>query len=426
MELAEVDDSNAVSHDFGSEDYVIEEDTMESEEVIVLEPVMVNGSYLTCKLKNSHIDLVCTGDISQKGLYKITFADVNGKIAHTISAIEDGSIAIVFSRQADQNSLSIEPEVETELELDPTVNPDTELEPDSSLEPEAESELDSNEKEKNSCSSIPYGTWVMVPGDPEYGTSDFCLMKYEAKCSLVDGQGCTGSTSDEIPTSAAAGSPWVNISQQDAMTECASLGSGYHLMTNEEWMTVASNVATTGLNWSNGIVGDSEMAKGHSDNNPASACPADPNDTNAYVETNCSTRSSTGIFNQRRTHYLSDGQIIWDLAGNVREWTSYLNINDKPTPTSNGQLFYTEYDNVLGTATMPLTDLIPQIAIDNTWNSSQSIGMYSPRSNGLGGSLTRGGNKQDNRIAGVFASDLHYSTTTTRDFIGFRCSFSFP
>ena len=31
------------------------------------------------------------------------------------------------------------------------------------------------------CSSMADGEWVKVPGDQSYGTSDFCVMKYEAK-----------------------------------------------------------------------------------------------------------------------------------------------------------------------------------------------------------------------------------------------------
>ena len=67
----------------------------------------------------------------------------------------------------------------------------------------------------SSGGSIPdaYGTWILVPGNPEYGTNDFCLMKYEAK------------NNSGVPASTAAGTPWVSIDQQDAKTECASLGN---------------------------------------------------------------------------------------------------------------------------------------------------------------------------------------------------------
>ena len=56
------------------------------------------------------------------------------------------------------------------------------------------------------CSDLP-GEWIRVPGNPAYGTNDFCVMKYEAKCSNANGQSCP---STDTPTSTADGTPWVN------------------------------------------------------------------------------------------------------------------------------------------------------------------------------------------------------------------------
>ena len=53
------------------------------------------------------------------------------------------------------------------------------------------------------------------------------------------------------------------------------------------------------------------MYSGHNDNAPAYALTADLNDSNGYAgETN-----QGG--NQRRTLTLSNGSVVWDLAGNV-------------------------------------------------------------------------------------------------------------
>ena len=43
------------------------------------------------------------------------------------------------------------------------------------------------------CSDLP-GEWVRVPGDPNYGTKDFCVMKYEAS-----GSGTPASLAGAIP-----------------------------------------------------------------------------------------------------------------------------------------------------------------------------------------------------------------------------------
>ena len=260
------------------------------------------------------------------------------------------------------------------------------------------------------CSSIPFGTWILVPGDPDYGTNDFCVMKYEAK------------NNSGVPTSTAADIPWVSINQQDSATECASLGKGYHLITNDEWMTIATNVAEQATNWEGEVVGTNEMARGHSDNNPANACAADASDSNAYVETDC-TGSASGTFNQRRTHTLSNGEVIWDLAGNVWEWTSYFNDKEKPTPVGNA---WDEFTDLTGTTTMPLTDLIPQVAIDNSWNSIKSIGQYYPGNDVSGGALLRGGRMDYTNFAGVFTARLYDSPIYEDSGIGFRCVVTVP
>ena len=271
------------------------------------------------------------------------------------------------------------------------------------------------------CSSIPagFGTWILVPGDPDYGTNDFCVMKYGA------------TNNSGVPASTATGSPWVSISQQDAKTECASLGKGYHLITNDEWMTIATNVAAQDSNWSGGSVGSGEMARGHSDNSPASACAADANDANAYVEGSC-TGSSTGTFNQRRTHTLSNGEVIWDLAGNVHEWISYFNDSAKPSDDGtpdNGAREYTAIANP--TPTMPLSDLIPTSALkpfwSDSWNSSQSIGKYDSGTQGSGGALRRGGNWANTTMSGVFMANMYSPPTyATSLAIGFRCTVAVP
>ena len=100
------------------------------------------------------------------------------------------------------------------------------------------------------CSSISVGgTWVLVPGDADYGTNDFCVMKYEAK----------NKDSAGVPHSEVSGTPWVYISMLNAITECASLGAGFHLLTNDEWMTIATNIAAQGANWDGGHVGTNSL-----------------------------------------------------------------------------------------------------------------------------------------------------------------------
>ena len=91
--------------------------------------------------------------------------------------------------------------------------------------------------EKRYAQACPNG-YVRVPGDNSFRTRKFCIMKWEAKCGLENGQSCTGEKGSRVPISEAYSTPWVSISQQDSITECASLGMGYKLIRNNEWMVV--------------------------------------------------------------------------------------------------------------------------------------------------------------------------------------------
>ena len=383
----------------------------------VAKPAIIIGSYLTCSIIEKNI-VSCSSEtmLSESDLEQIILIDQNG---NEISN-DDIEINFVDHGESFEMILTVSSDVELEeIKESPDSNIDEsagEPEPESEPEPQPEPEalIDESEAQKVFCDSIGTpGSWILVPEDPDYGTDAFCVMKYEAK--NVSG----------VPTSAAAEQPWANISQLDAIAECASLGDKYHLITNAEWMTISTNIAGQGSNWSSGSVGGGELARGHTDGSPMQTCAADANDDNAYVEPNCATLSSSGTFNQRRTHTLSNGEVIWDLAGNIWEWTSLFNDSDKPYdaddlgPVGNWRE-YTLIDTF--GPTMSQTDLISQAVIDNAWNSSSSIGQYLAASNGSGGALVRGGTYWDNTLGGVFAAMLNQAPTNTNPRIGFRCA----
>lgn len=93
-------------------------------------------------------------------------------------------------------------------------------------------------------SQCPTG-FVVVPGNSSYGTTDFCVAKYEMKAldlsvNAVDSTG--GSAGALTPltnyraVSVTSGRPWVNIQRSDADAECAE--QGWSLITNAQWMTM--------------------------------------------------------------------------------------------------------------------------------------------------------------------------------------------
>jgi len=134
-----------------------------------------------------------------------------------------------------------------------------------------------------------------------------CVMKYEAKQVGVT----------NVPISQASGNPWVNINQTTAITNSQNVAgcTGCHLMSEAEWMTLAQNVLSVPSNWNTGIVGNGFIYSGHNDGMPNNSLAAAV-DTDTYSGTG----QSSG--DQRRTLTLTNGEVIWDLSGNVHEWTS--------------------------------------------------------------------------------------------------------
>lgn len=266
-----------------------------------------------------------------------------------------------------------------------------------------------------SCAGLAGGRWIPVPGDSDYGTSGFCVQKY------------LPTNVNSLPISQHSVTPWLSISQSLAKSTCAGLGPGYHLITNPEWMTIAANLANTGSNWSDGTVGEGTLSRGHSDANPNSVCPADEDDSKAWVDDSCTGQlQGEQSFTQRRTQNLSNGEIIWDFAGNAQQFVDYLNIDDKPEPQGNQ---WYELDSITPSPTTPLSHIRPTKEIktwwDDSWNSAQAIGKIFPFTDGLGGALARGGSKGDAASAGYFAFHLLFSSVQTpgaSSATSFRCA----
>ena len=142
------------------------------------------------------------------------------------------------------------------------------------------------------------------------------------------------------------------------------------MINNAEWITVASNIANVGTNWSNGTVGSGALNHGHTDGNPDDALAVtDDNDPCNGTGQTC---SSSTWNNQRRTHVLSNSNDIWDFSGNLWEWVDYFNDDNKPTPAAG---VWNEYTAVSGSNSMAKTQLIPSKAL--TWTgATNGIGRY--------------------------------------------------
>jgi len=251
--------------------------------------------------------------------------------------------------------------------------------------------------------------FIPVPGSTTYGTSDFCVMKYEAK-----------NAGGNVPVSTAAGTPFVSVSQIDAALYVPNVVgcTGCHLITEAEWMTIAQNVLNVDSNWSSGTVGTGYIYSGHNDNAPTSALAAVVDDNDGYNGTGNTTGS-----NQKRTLTLSNGEIIWDFAGNVYEWTADTSTGGQPGITADG-FASREYPDVTNPGTLPAPNIFPTatgIANANIWDSTNGIGQIysSTEETGLH-SFVRSGNWNTNYATGVLTLHLGYAPSSPSTFIGFR------
>ena len=251
-------------------------------------------------------------------------------------------------------------------------------------------------------STCPSG-YIGVPALLPYTVRYFCVAKYEMK---NDGYGTAVST--------ALGTPWISIDRPTARAACQALGRGFDMISNNQWQTIARNIAGVASNWSTGTVTSGELNRGHSDNAPASALVAVTDDNDPCNGTGQTCSSSTWD-SQRRTHTLSNGNVIWDFAGNVFEWVTDNNTASNGadgymSTMSGADIRQTRYGAASGTiCASPLT--------------SPYCGMGYGYFNYSAGAFTRGGNWGNGVYAGVFHADLSNPPSNRYPDIGFRCVF---
>ena len=262
-----------------------------------------------------------------------------------------------------------------------------------------------------------------------YGTSDFCVAKYEMKAVAISAP-TVGLTSpntyhntpfDSIsnlttPTtsangraiaSIASGFPIAEIDQPTSADYCANQNtvSGASLISNAEWMTIARNIEAQLSNWTTGTAASSAIGigglyRGHTDKATDLGeykFLVAGDDNNGYIGT-----GQSGFSIERRTHTLSNGEIIWDLSGNVMEYTSDTIMGvDKPNNGLANQ--WQEWTTITNFGTLSYDLTRPS---NNTWNSTQNMGKY------YTGELTGGpwvlirGGWIDSDIAGIFALEI--------------------
>lgn len=297
--------------------------------------------------------------------------------------------------------------------------------------------------------------WVNLPG------SDFCFMRYEAQKDPNTGKA----------VSMPGNFPWNFQSPVGAKVACEELGRDYSLMTSDQWNAIAANILTTEINDLSEDEGK-QLAVGNSAGlKRVQGVPGKPttsescslsNSLDSETNKNCPLRNDgfsgtagiwevpyeAGLVNRSllRTHTLSNGEVIWDFAGNLWEWMGDRYIfEDK---TGSGDTFEIDRDGVTGDGIIPQTPVTKTDWIEHTWVASYGKlqGSNPPDStltsrNGIGKislnpgwswddasnyttpfkAVGRGGAWANNENSGIYSINLALGPSYSRNYTGFRC-----
>lgn len=106
-----------------------------------------------------------------------------------------------------------------------------------------------------------------------------------------------------IATSNPTGAPWVEINYHDARKACEA--GGGQLITETQWLAIAWNISQQPENWTSGVVGEGSLFQGlHTGS-------VDEPQPGSYESEDAA---------ERRWFVLSNGEKIFDFAGNAYSW----------------------------------------------------------------------------------------------------------
>jgi hypothetical protein len=324
--------------------------------------------------------------------------------------------------------------------------------------------------------------WVLVPGDSNNHTQNFCVMKFEPQ----NENGIPVSRPNPVGT---IKTPWVRISQQESLAACQSINA--HLLQKKEAKAISDNMLLQPYNWATGVVGRGCLFGGHVDLNPnyvigapfenevetnpyaftgdsaaspAPVCPSGACYTNSFWLD--SYRVVNGIKTERlrqlqllsngklsrRTMYLSTGKTIWDWSGNASEWLAETCDSSQfpyiAADYPNGPPGLPDY-NTLAAGNLPnnitriyqpapeyiewtrtyLQDyearvhgpINPKYAFTTLLNSKNGVGKYMGCM-AQGNGIYRGSAAYHGSDGGMFQTNMGHTADFRHDFITFRCA----
>jgi hypothetical protein len=202
------------------------------------------------------------------------------------------------------------------------------------------------------------------------------------------GKYITGRENGALSITAGA-EPWTRIDLADSKAEAKKFG--LNVITELQCLALAHNIAQQPINWTSGVVGEGKLFQGLHKGTVSEAQPGtyespDPD--------------------ERRWFELSNGERIWDVAGNLFTW-----VVDDVQGDENGIVSKKFAKDSPSITTAPA----PSMQKGCGWQPSAG-------DNWSGDALVRGGCWDSDGIAGVFG--LNYCHPGDEgDYIGFRCTY---
>jgi formylglycine-generating enzyme required for sulfatase activity len=182
--------------------------------------------------------------------------------------------------------------------------------------------------------------------------------------------------------------PWVRINYTESRQACEAIGG--KLITELQYLAIAQDIAQQDVNWSGGKVGEGSVFQGLHMGTVGQA------QAGGFV---------SGEESERRWHQLSNGERVFDFAGNAYTW-----VFDDVQGDEHGLVAREFAADSPSIATAPY----PRMEKGMGWRPIAG-------SDWAGGALARGGCWDDGDYAGVFV--LNYGSPDYRsDYVGFRCT----
>ncbi|MFP5520579.1 MAG: hypothetical protein ACLGGX_11790 [Bdellovibrionia bacterium] len=225
------------------------------------------------------------------------------------------------------------------------------------------------------------------------------------------------------------GALYSGVNQFEAKAACQALGDGFELITNDQWQNIARNIAYNAKNWSYSEPFQGQLSIGFSEGTGFEApLEAGEDHDGCYgTKRNC----TFAVFSShRRTHILTNEEVIWDFSGNLCEWTSSSNAGLVKNTPNNFLSLIRKHDVIRHFSIEEACDdpeNAPYCGYGFLWSAiGPDNKRLKPHLYVTNGGIIRGGCNPRSYLSGVFAANYSFTPDRKFNIVGFRCTYSPP